>query len=173
MANSGGIVVRALSAAALYAAAPGLAGTVSSSQAAKRTVRRTIGPGDQHRISRRRHLGIACGNDRRQPKRRGAISIRWDAHPLPVALGDHRRQAERLRRLRRNRPRRRQVFTSFDVAAYKLIGSTRNYKGISGSALYSITPEPSLEQERYGYVMKHDVAWTIPTAPPLGCARFP
>jgi hypothetical protein len=48
------------------------------------------------------------------------------------------------------------VFTSFDGTAYKLIGGTGKYKGISGSALYSVTPEPSLEPKRYGYVMKND-----------------
>ena len=66
-----------------------------------------------------------------------------------------------------------QVFTSFNGAAYNLIGGTGKYKGISGSALYSVTPEPSLEQGRYGYVMKHDVTWTIPAAPPVGCGRCP
>ena len=63
------------------------------------------------------------------------------------------------------------VFTSFDGAAYKLIAGTGKYKGILGSALYSVTPEPSLEQGRYGYMMKYDVTWTIPAAPPVGCAR--
>jgi hypothetical protein len=64
------------------------------------------------------------------------------------------------------------VFTSFDGLAYKLIGGTGKYAGISGSALYSITPEPSREQgAEYGYVMKHDVTWTISAAPPVGCAR--
>ena len=53
------------------------------------------------------------------------------------------------------------VLTSFDGAAYKLFGGTGKYKGISGSALYSVTPEPSLEPGRYGYVMKNDVIWTI------------
>jgi hypothetical protein len=57
------------------------------------------------------------------------------------------------------------VFTSFDSAAYKLIGGTGKYKGISGSALYSVTPEPSAEPGRYGYVMKH--TWTIQAAPPV------
>lgn len=65
------------------------------------------------------------------------------------------------------------VFTSFDRAAYKLIGGTGKYRGISGSALYSVTPEPSVEQGRYGYVMKHDVTWTIGATPPAGCARCP
>ena len=64
------------------------------------------------------------------------------------------------------------VFTSFDGPAYKLIGGTGKYAGISGSAIYSVTPEPSLEQAAgYGYVMKHDVTWTISAAPPAGCAR--
>jgi hypothetical protein len=58
------------------------------------------------------------------------------------------------------------VFTSFDGAAFKLIGGTGKYKGISGSALYSITPEPSLAPGRNGYVMKNDVTWTIQAAPP-------
>ena len=57
------------------------------------------------------------------------------------------------------------VFTSFDGAAFKLIGGTGKYKGISGSGLYSITPEPSLEPGRYGYVMENDVTWTIQPAP--------
>ena len=59
------------------------------------------------------------------------------------------------------------VFTSFDSAAYKLIGGTGKYKGISGSALCSVTPEPSAEPGRYGYVMKRDATWTIPAAPPV------
>jgi hypothetical protein len=59
------------------------------------------------------------------------------------------------------------VFTSFDGAGYKLIGGTGKYKGISGSALYSVTPEPSLQPGRYGYVMKHEVTWTIHAVPPV------
>jgi hypothetical protein len=59
------------------------------------------------------------------------------------------------------------VFASFDNTAYKLIGGTGKYKGISGSALYSVTPEPSLQQGRYGYVMNHKATWTIPAAPPV------
>ena len=57
------------------------------------------------------------------------------------------------------------AFTSFDGAAFKLIGGTGKYNGISGSALYSVTPEPSLEPGRHGYVMKNDVTWTIQPAP--------
>ncbi len=57
------------------------------------------------------------------------------------------------------------AFTAFDGAAFKLIGGTGKYDGISGSALYSVTPEPSLEPGRYGYVMKNDVTWTIQAAP--------
>jgi hypothetical protein len=59
------------------------------------------------------------------------------------------------------------VFTSFDGAAHKLIGGIGKYKGISGSALYSVTPELSPQQGRYGYVMKHDATWTIPATPPV------
>ena len=59
------------------------------------------------------------------------------------------------------------VFTSFDGTAFRLIGGTGKYKGISGSAVYSVTPEPSLEPGRYGYVMKNDVTWTIEGAPPV------
>jgi hypothetical protein len=58
------------------------------------------------------------------------------------------------------------VFTSFDGAVFRLIGGTGKYRGISGSALYSVTPEPSLEPGQYGYVMENDVTWTIEPAPP-------
>ena len=53
------------------------------------------------------------------------------------------------------------AFTSFDGAASKLIGGTGKYKGISGSGISSVTPEPSLEPGRYGYVMESSMTWTI------------
>ncbi len=59
------------------------------------------------------------------------------------------------------------AFTSFDDAAVKFIGGTGKYTGISGSALSSITPEPSLEPGRYGYLMETNVTWTIQAAPPV------
>ncbi len=58
------------------------------------------------------------------------------------------------------------AFASFDGAAFKLIGGTGKYKGISGSGLASVTPEPSLEPGRYGYVMESSTTWTIQPAPP-------
>ena len=57
------------------------------------------------------------------------------------------------------------AFTSFDGAAFKLIGGTGKYKGISGSGLASVMPEPSLEQGQYGYVMESATTWTIQPAP--------
>ena len=59
------------------------------------------------------------------------------------------------------------AFTSFDGAAFKFIGGTGKYKGISGSESCSVTPEPSLEPGRYGYVMENDMTWTIQPAPPI------
>ncbi len=59
------------------------------------------------------------------------------------------------------------AFTSFDGAAFKLIGGTGKYKGISGSGSCSVTPEPSLEPGRYGYVMENDMSWTTQPAPPI------
>jgi hypothetical protein len=58
------------------------------------------------------------------------------------------------------------VFTSFDGTAFRLIGGTGKYGGISGSASYAVTPEPSLEPGQYGYVMENDVTWTVQPAAP-------
>jgi hypothetical protein len=52
------------------------------------------------------------------------------------------------------------VFTSFEGDAHNLIGGTGKYKGISGSARYSLTPEAS-EPGRIAYSVKQDVIWTI------------
>jgi hypothetical protein len=53
------------------------------------------------------------------------------------------------------------VFTSFDGEAQKLIGGTGKYKGISGSALYTLTPEPSPRPGTLAYSAKQSVTWTI------------
>jgi hypothetical protein len=52
------------------------------------------------------------------------------------------------------------VFTSFEGDAHKLIGGTGKYKGISGSTIYTLTPEPSPEPGKVAYSVKQDVAWT-------------
>ena len=170
--HSGSIVVRALSAAAMCAAAPVLAGTVSVPPSGETTyVTHYTG-----RVINTEYLGDGASEslvEMTGVSRNAVGQSAFDemhAHCLMRSAiiggkpsvsgactqtdgdGDH-------------------VFTSFDGAAYKLIGGTGKYKGISGSALYSLTPEASLEQGRYGYVMKHNVTWAIPAAPPVGCAR--
>jgi hypothetical protein len=53
------------------------------------------------------------------------------------------------------------IFTSFDGDAQRLIGGTGKYKGISGSALYTLTPEPSPGPGKIAYSAKHDITWTF------------
>jgi hypothetical protein len=53
------------------------------------------------------------------------------------------------------------VFTSFDGDAQKLIGGTGKYRGISGSALYTLTPEPSPGPGKLAYSARHSVTWTF------------
>jgi hypothetical protein len=166
MTNSGSIVVMALSAAALCAAAPVLAGTVFVPPSGETTtvthytgrVINTEYLGDGASESLVEMTGISrntVGQSAFDGMHAhclmlsaiiGGKSSVWGACTETDRDGDH-------------------VFTSFDSAAYKLIGGAGKYKGISGSALCSVTPEPSAEPGRYGYVMKH--TWTIPAAPPV------
>ncbi len=53
------------------------------------------------------------------------------------------------------------LFTSFEADAHKLIGGTGKYKGISGSARYTLTPDPSPELGKIAYSVEQDVVWTI------------
>ena len=172
MANSESIVVRALSAAALCAAAPVLAGTVSIPPSGQTTY-------ETHctgRVINTEYLGNGASEslvEMTGVSRNTAGQSAFDgmhAHCLMTSaiIGGKPSISGACTETDRDGDH---VFTSFDGAAYKLIAGTGKYKGISGSAIYSLTLEPTLEQGRYGYVMKHDVTWTIPAAPPVGCAR--
>jgi hypothetical protein len=168
MTNSGSIVVMALSAAALCAAAPVLAGTVLVPPSGETTtvthytglVINTEYLGDGASESLVEMTGIS-----RNTVGQSAFDG-MDAHCLMLSaiIGGKPRREGACTQTDRDGDH---AFTSFDSAAYKLIGGTGKYKGISGSGLYSVTPEPSAEPGRYGYVMKHDTTWTIPAAPPV------
>jgi hypothetical protein len=173
MVNSGNIVLRALSAAALCAAAPVLAGTVSVPPSGATTyVTHYTG-----RVINTEYLGNGgseslvemTGVSRNTAGQSAFDGMHAHCLMLSAIIGGKPSISGSCRETDRDND---MVFTSFDGGAYKLIGGTGKYKGISGSATYSILPEPS-EQGRYGYVMKHDVTWTIPAAPPAGCARCP
>jgi hypothetical protein len=162
------IVVTALSAAALFTAAPVLAGTVFVPPSGQTTyvthytglVINTEYLGDGAPESLVEMTGVS---------RNAAGQAAFDgmhAHCLMLSaiIGDKPSYSGACTETDRDGDH---VFTSFDGGGYKLIGGTGKYKGISGSALYSVTPEPSLQPGRYGYVMKRDVTWTIPGAPPV------
>jgi hypothetical protein len=162
------IVVTALSAAALFTAAPVLAGTVFVPPSGQTTyvthytglVINTEYLGDGAPESLVEMTGVS---------RNAAGQAAFDgmhAHCLMLSaiIGDKPSFSGACTETDRDGDH---VFTSFDGGGYKLIGGTGKYKGISGSALYSVTPEPSLQPGRYGYVMKRDVTWTIPGAPPV------
>jgi hypothetical protein len=162
------IVVTALSAAALFTAAPVLAGTVFVPPSGQTTyvthytglVINTEYLGDGASESLVEMTGVS---------RNAAGQAAFDgmhAHCLMLSaiIGDKPSFSGACTETDRDGDH---VFTSFDGAVYKLIGGTGKYKGISGSALYSVTSEPSFLQGRYGYVMKHDATSTIPAAPPV------
>jgi hypothetical protein len=168
MANSGSIVLRALSAAALCAAAPVLAGTVFVPPSGETTyVTHYTG-----RVISTEYLGDGAseslvemtGVSRNTVGQSAFDGMHAHCLMLSAIIGGKPSISGACTETDRDGDH---VFTSFDGAAYKLIGGTGKYKGISGSALYSITPEPSLDQGRNGYVMKHDVTWTIPAGQPV------
>lgn len=171
MANSGSIVVRALSAAALCAAAPVLAGTVFIAPSCETTyVTHYTG-----RVINTEYLGNGASESLVEMTGANRNTVGQSAFDgmharCLMLIGGKPSASGACTETDRDGD---DVFTSFDGAAYKLIGGTGKYKGISGSALHSVTPEPPLGQGQYGYVMKHDVTWTIPTAPVGGCARCP
>jgi hypothetical protein len=51
------------------------------------------------------------------------------------------------------------LFTSFDDEAGKLRGGTGKYAGMTGSAVFSVKPEPSSEASKIVYSVNHDVTW--------------
>jgi hypothetical protein len=162
------IVVTALSAAALFAAAPVLAGTVFVPSSGQTTyVTHYTG-----RVINTEYLGDGASEslvEMTGVSRNAVGQSAFDEMPahclmLSATIAGKPRFSGACTETDRDGDH---VFTSFDGGGYKLIGGTGKYRGISGSALYSITPEPSLQPGRYGYVMKHDVTWTIPAPPPV------
>lgn len=51
------------------------------------------------------------------------------------------------------------LFTSFDGEAGKLLGGTGKYAGMTGSAVFSLKPEPSPEADKVAYSVNHDITW--------------
>jgi hypothetical protein len=51
------------------------------------------------------------------------------------------------------------LFTSFDGEAGTLLGGTGKYAGMTGSAVFSIKPEPSSEAGKIAYSVNHDLTW--------------
>lgn len=51
------------------------------------------------------------------------------------------------------------LFTSFDGDAGELLGGTGKYGRMTGSAVFSLKPEPSSEAGKLAYSVKHDVTW--------------
>jgi hypothetical protein len=51
------------------------------------------------------------------------------------------------------------LFTSFDGTAGKLLGGTGKYAEMTGSAVFSVKPEMSLEAGKIAYSVNHDVTW--------------
>jgi hypothetical protein len=51
------------------------------------------------------------------------------------------------------------LFTSFNGEAGKLLGGTGKYARMTGSAVFSLKPEPSSEAGKLAYSVNHDVAW--------------
>jgi hypothetical protein len=161
------IVVTALSAAALFAAAPVLAGTVFVPSSGQTTYVTHYGL-----VINTEYLGDGASEslvEMTGVSRNAVGQSAFDeipAHCLMLSATIAGKPSFSGARTETDRDGDH-VFTSFDGGGYKLIGGTGKYKGISGSALYSVTQEPSIQPGRYGYVMKHDVTWTIPAAPPF------
>jgi len=53
------------------------------------------------------------------------------------------------------------LFTSFDGRAGKLLGGTGKYAKLTGSAVFSLTPEPVAEAGKVAFSVKHEVAWGL------------
>lgn len=51
------------------------------------------------------------------------------------------------------------VYSTFDSAAHTLVGGTGKYKGISGSAPYTVAPAPSPGQGLGAVVVDHKISW--------------
>jgi hypothetical protein len=56
------------------------------------------------------------------------------------------------------------LFTSFDGQAGKLLGGTGKYAGLTGSAVFSLTPEPVSAAGKIAYSVKHEVTWALKSA---------
>ncbi len=167
-ANSGVVIMTALAAVSVYAAAPVLAGTAvlpatSETSYVIHYTGRVIDTqylGDGASESLVEMTGVSR-NSMGQP---AFDAMNSDCLMLSAISGGKPKRYGACTQTDRDGDH---VFTSFDGATFKLIGGTGKYKGISGSALYLITPGPSLEPGRYGYVMENDVTWTIQPAPPV------
>lgn len=53
------------------------------------------------------------------------------------------------------------LFTSFDGQAGKLLGGTGKYAGLTGSAVFSLTPEPVSVAGKIAFSVKHEVTWAL------------
>jgi hypothetical protein len=53
------------------------------------------------------------------------------------------------------------LFTSFDGAAGKLLGGTGKYAGLTGSTVFSLTPEPISEAGKIAFSVKREVTWAL------------
>lgn len=53
------------------------------------------------------------------------------------------------------------VFTTFAARVHTLIGGTGKYKGISGTAPYTVTPLPAPGQGLGAIVVEHKVTWQL------------
>jgi hypothetical protein len=51
------------------------------------------------------------------------------------------------------------LFSSFNGEAGKLLGGTGKYAGMTGSVVFFLKPEPSSEEGKIAFSMKHDVTW--------------
>jgi hypothetical protein len=56
------------------------------------------------------------------------------------------------------------LFTSFDGPAGKLLGGTGKYAGMTGSAVFSLKPEPPSEEGKIAFSVKHEVSWALKQA---------
>jgi hypothetical protein len=65
------------------------------------------------------------------------------------------------------------LFTSFDGEAGKLLGGTGKYGGMTGSAVFSIKPQPSSEPGKIAYSVRRDVTWALPGSAVVGGSAVP
>jgi len=53
------------------------------------------------------------------------------------------------------------LFSSFNGEAGKLIGGTGKYAKVTGSAVFSLTPEPTSEAGQIAFSVKDEVSWAL------------